>query len=300
MQTEAGEADNARYQQYSPQQLQKGFPHPDCIVESGSLAAVRTPQIHTNVDALQVRTGHAHPAGPLPHEAALTEHAHAQADWESRALSNAQLEAVAYAVQRFAGKRLPDGSRAAFFLGDGAGVGKGRQIAALTKVMWGRGTRRVLWLSHCNDLREDARRDMADMGIRVPGFKRPAAGAAAGGAKPPAIKVWPEGNMTPPQANLEEELGKGVLFATYHLLIAGTSGVVKQIHELKKYEKLECASPTPSSPQPSEDRFSGVPCSMHGCLFILPEQWRGAVRPPVQRYGCKRWHCCLYRTVGRS
>lgn len=253
MQADASEADTARYQQYSPQQLQKGFPHPDCIVESGSLAAVRTPRIHTNVDALQVRPGRTHPSAPLLHEAALaqqqTQHAHIQADWQARALSNAQLETVAYAVQRFAGKRLPDGSRAAFFLGDGAGVGKGRQIAALTKVMWGRGTRRVLWLSHCNDLREDARRDMADMGIRVPGFKRPAAGGAAGAAKPPVIKVWPEGNMTPPQANLEEELGKGVLFATYHLLIAGTSGVVKQIHELKKYEKLECALPTSYSTQ---------------------------------------------------
>lgn len=170
-----------------------------------------------------------------------------QADWEARALSNAQLETVAYAVQRFAGKRLPDGARPAFFLGDGAGVGKGRQIAALTKLMWRRGTRRVLWLSHCNDLREDARRDMVDMGIRVPGCARrpaaaaaPAAGAAA--AKPPVIDVWPEGNMTPPQADLEAELAKGVLFATYHLLIAGTSGVVKQIHELKKVEKLECAA----------------------------------------------------------
>jgi hypothetical protein len=48
------------------------------------------------------------------------------------------------------------GARAGFFLGDGAGVGKGRQIAALIKEYWLRrpvGTRRVLWISTSADLR---------------------------------------------------------------------------------------------------------------------------------------------------
>ncbi len=40
-------------------------------------------------------------------------------------LSSAQLETVIYANQRFQAPRLPDGSRPGFFLGDGAGVGKG-------------------------------------------------------------------------------------------------------------------------------------------------------------------------------
>lgn len=53
-QAEAHEADDARYQQYRPQHLQLGFPHPDCIVESTSLAAVRAPRIYTDVSALQV------------------------------------------------------------------------------------------------------------------------------------------------------------------------------------------------------------------------------------------------------
>jgi P-loop containing NTP hydrolase pore-1 len=86
-----------------------------------------------------------------------------QPDADQRLVSNAQLETVAYALQRFFGERLEDGSHAGFFLGDGAGVGKGRQIAAVIKEMWRRGTRRILWLSHNNDLREDARRDMTDM-----------------------------------------------------------------------------------------------------------------------------------------
>ena len=86
-----------------------------------------------------------------------------QPEAKARLISDAQLETVAYAVQRFYGERLEDGSRAGFFLGDGAGVGKGRQISAVVKEMHRRGTRRILWLSHNNDLREDARRDMTDM-----------------------------------------------------------------------------------------------------------------------------------------
>lgn len=54
-------------------------------------------------------------------------------------MSNLQLETVIYAMQRYEGPRLPDGARAGFFLGDGAGVGKGRQIAALIKEMWLKG-----------------------------------------------------------------------------------------------------------------------------------------------------------------
>ena len=45
-------------------------------------------------------------------------------------LSSLQLEGVLYAAQRHQ-KMLHTGERAGFFLGDGAGVGKGRQIAGL-------------------------------------------------------------------------------------------------------------------------------------------------------------------------
>jgi hypothetical protein len=51
---------------------------------------------------------------------------------------------------------LATGARAGFFLGDGAGVGKGRQIAAAIKEYWLRrplGKRRVLWMSVSADLR---------------------------------------------------------------------------------------------------------------------------------------------------
>jgi hypothetical protein len=50
----------------------------------------------------------------------------------------------------------PAGSRPGFFLGDGAGVGKGRQIAALVKDYWlsrSGQQRRILWVSVSADLR---------------------------------------------------------------------------------------------------------------------------------------------------
>lgn len=45
-----------------------------------------------------------------------------QDDWEGGKISNAQLESVAYAMQRFKADPLPGGSKPGFFLGDGAGA----------------------------------------------------------------------------------------------------------------------------------------------------------------------------------
>lgn len=58
---------------------------------------------------------------------------------------------------------LPDGSRGGFFIGDGAGVGKGRTIAGLILENWRAGRRRHLWLSVGSDLKFDARRDLDDV-----------------------------------------------------------------------------------------------------------------------------------------
>ena len=44
-----------------------------------------------------------------------------------------QLESIVYACQRHE-RMLPDNQRAGFFIGDGAGVGKGRTIAGATAV----------------------------------------------------------------------------------------------------------------------------------------------------------------------
>lgn len=97
------------------------------------------------------------------------------------ALSEAQLETLIYAGSAFdrdlpglfvatqegcelaaddAGARY----RCGYFLGDGTGAGKGRQVAGLILDQWLRGNGRHIWLSKNETLLEDARRDWSALG----------------------------------------------------------------------------------------------------------------------------------------
>ena len=78
-------------------------------------------------------------------------------------LSKLQLEGVAYACQKHC-ELLPDGTRAGFMIGDGAGVGKGRQISGIILDNYSRGRKRHLWISSSSDLHRDAERDLRDLG----------------------------------------------------------------------------------------------------------------------------------------
>ena len=82
----------------------------------------------------------------------------------SRALSSLQLEGAALAIRRHNRLLLSatdplSSRRAGFFLGDGAGVGKGRQVAAVIRDSLFRGRSRHLWISVCRDLLLDAKVD---------------------------------------------------------------------------------------------------------------------------------------------
>ena len=96
-------------------------------------------------------------------------------------LSDAQVETVIYAGAAFErdlpGRFLtkdegltltPDeagsGVRTGFFLGDGTGAGKGRQVAAILLDQWLRGCRKHVWISKTETLLEDARRDWVAVG----------------------------------------------------------------------------------------------------------------------------------------
>lgn len=98
-----------------------------------------------------------------------------------RLLSASQLEAVVYAGhawdQYLPGKFKPakegvglaeaeDGRayRMGYFLGDGTGAGKGRQVAACVLDSWLAGRRRNIWISKNEALLEDARRDWIALG----------------------------------------------------------------------------------------------------------------------------------------
>ena len=98
-----------------------------------------------------------------------------------RVLSDAQLETLIYAGDAFErdisglfkaaeeGLSLaPDQDgrpyRTGFFLGDGTGAGKGRQLAAIILDQWLRGRRKHIWISKTETLLEDARRDWTAVG----------------------------------------------------------------------------------------------------------------------------------------
>ena len=102
------------------------------------------------------------------------------------ALSDAQLESIIYAGQAHAGflagtwsvdasldalSAVTEDSEAAirfrrgWFLGDGTGAGKGRQVAGILLDNWLKGRRRAIWISKSDKLIEDAQRDWSALGM---------------------------------------------------------------------------------------------------------------------------------------
>ncbi|KAK9862957.1 hypothetical protein WJX84_010635 [Apatococcus fuscideae] len=171
------ENDEPVYIQYRAKKITGAKEHPDAIVETGSLGSVEPPN--------------------------PTYDHHLQDIVDAGLISDAQLETVVYANMRFCTEIAP-GVKSGFFLGDGAGVGKGRQIAALILEHWRAGrTKRVLWVSVSNDLRYDAVRDLQDI-------------------KASHIHVFPREKDAMPKGKLAKLAPTGVIFVTYSLLISGS------------------------------------------------------------------------------
>ncbi|CAG9462613.1 unnamed protein product [Pedinophyceae sp. YPF-701] len=133
---------------YRPRRVALGRMHPDLVVESSTMASVMPP------------------LAPMQHRL------HIMREAAPDSLSDLQLEAIVYAMQRhkstFDG---PDGQRerCGFVLADGAGVGKGRTIAGLIYENWLRGRKRHVWISVSPDLMRDAERDLRHIGAgRIP------------------------------------------------------------------------------------------------------------------------------------
>lgn len=82
---------------------------------------------------------------------------------EKSLLSTLQYETVVMVGQRHE-KMLLNQTRAGYFCGDGTGVGKGRQIAAIIADNFLKGRRKSVWFSASNGLAKDARRDLDDVG----------------------------------------------------------------------------------------------------------------------------------------
>ena len=101
-------------------------------------------------------------------------------------LSDAQIESVIYAGEAhsefLAGSWTVDATfdvvaaarddaenairfRRGWFLGDGTGAGKGRQVAGILLDNWLKGRRRAVWISKSDKLIEDAQRDWSALGV---------------------------------------------------------------------------------------------------------------------------------------
>lgn len=189
-----GDDGSGTFIEYKPRKLPYGAPHPDPVVETASLAAVPPPNITYELAAYKELV-------------------------DAGSLSALQLEAVVYACQRHE-TRLPDGSKAGFFLGDGAGVGKGRTIAGLILENWKRGRKKHIWVSVGADLKIDARRDLDDVGATDLPLH--------------ALNKLPYGKMSSVNfiKKAKVDVTEGVMFLTYNALTSSADNGRSRIKQL--------------------------------------------------------------------
>ncbi|XP_020563107.1 protein strawberry notch homolog 1 isoform X3 [Oryzias latipes] len=164
------------YAEYMPMKLKIGLRHPDPVVETSSLSSVNPPDVWYRLS--------------IPEEVI-------DRGW----LSALQLEAITYAAQQHE-TFLPSGDRAAYLIGDGAGVGKGRTIAGIIYENYLLGRKRSLWFSVSNDLKYDAERDLRDIGAK--------------NIQVHSLNKFKYGKIS---SKHNGSVKKGVIFATYSSLI---------------------------------------------------------------------------------
>lgn len=164
------------YADYKPAKLSIGRRHPDPTVESSSLSSVEPPDVEYVLN--------------LPKDTI-----------NEGKLSSLQLETITYACQKHE-TYLPNKQRVGYLVGDGAGVGKGRTIAGIIFENFRCGRKRALWLSVSNDLLEDARRDLNDVGAHDIDLH--------------ALNKFKYAKIS---STINQKVKRGVIFATYSSLI---------------------------------------------------------------------------------
>jgi len=134
------ELTDSTFNDYQPQKLKilGAKPHPSPLVQSAAMAAVEPPAPTYSPK--------------LPKEII-----------SKGKLSIAQLEPVVYAGQSFE-QTLPNDTRKGYFIGDGTGVGKGREISGIIMDSLNSGKKKAVWVSKNDPLFDDAVRDWTDIG----------------------------------------------------------------------------------------------------------------------------------------
>ena len=147
------------------------------------------------------------PLSPLQLEGVLLSiQRHRRIHHKANANANANGNAVP-ATTSTTTTRTAGAFRAGFFLGDGAGIGKGRQISAIIRDGFCRGRKRHVWLSVSRELIKDAKRDLNDVGLHCASDDC----------------VHDGTNFLGDHGSSNKGLGrkdKGVLFLTYNLLVS--------------------------------------------------------------------------------
>ena len=192
--TEGGHLTDALYEEYVLQSIRipGSQAHPTKLVQSAAMASVALPKpsYRPHLPATLITDG---------------------------LLSDAQLESVIYAGEAHAGflaggwtvdetfdlvtAARDDAENAVrfrrgWFLGDGTGAGKGRQVAGILLDNWLKGRRRAVWISKSDKLIEDAQRDWSALGME-------------------RLLVTPLSRF---RQGTPIRLGQGILFATYATL----------------------------------------------------------------------------------
>ena len=109
--------------------------------------------------------------------------------------------------------------RKGYVIGDGTGIGKGRQIAAIIGDNWFQGRTRSVWVSCSRSLLQDAIRDFQDLGLAIPVYELGGKGLKWGKLDGQILKQ----SQTNKVCSTRDPAG-GVVFATYTSLSTTKSG----------------------------------------------------------------------------
>jgi predicted RNA methylase len=185
----------------------------DALYEGYALQSIRIPSAQSHPTKLVQSAAMASVAPPRP---SYRPHLPAMITADG-ILSDAQLESVIYAGEArsefLAGSWTVDATfdvvaaardgaenavrfRRGWFLGDGTGAGKGRQVAGILVDNWLKGRRRAVWISKSDKLIEDAQRDWSALAME-------------------RLLVTPLSRF---RQGMPIRLAEGVLFATYATL----------------------------------------------------------------------------------